>query len=71
MYGHPASGALWANSLAKRLRDHGFKQLLADQCVFTIWNDDWTFAIVAVNFDDCTLASNSQACVDQIRAELL
>ena len=71
IYGHPASGALWANLLAKRLRDHGFKQLLTDQCVFTIWKDDWTFTIVAVNVDDCILASNSQAYGDQIRAELL
>jgi hypothetical protein len=66
MCGHPASGALWANLLAKRLRDHGFTQLLTDQ-----WKDDWTFAIVAVNVGDCTLASNSKACGDQIRAELL
>jgi hypothetical protein len=61
--------------LAKRLRAHGFTQLLTrtDQRVFTIWNDDWPFAIVAVNVDDCTLASNSQAqaCGDQIRVELL
>jgi hypothetical protein len=67
---HPASGALWANLLAKRSRDHGFAQLLADQRVFTIWKDDWTFTIVAVNIGDCTLASNSQARGDQIRAEL-
>ena len=52
--------------MAKRLRAHGFKQLLADLCVFTIWKDDWTFTIVAVNVDDCTLASNSQACGDQM-----
>ena len=71
IYGHPASGALWANLLATRLRAHGFKQLLTDQCVFTIWKDDWTFTIVAVNVDDCILASNSQAYGDQIRAELL
>ena len=71
IYGHPASGALWSNLLAKRFREHGFKQLLTDQCVFTIWKDNFTFTIVTVNVDDCILASNSQAYGDQIRAELL
>ena len=71
IYGHPASGALWAQLLAKRLREKGFQQLLTDQCVFTIWEDDFTFTIVAVNVDDCILASNSRAYGDKIRAELL
>ena len=71
IYGHPRSGALWAKHMAKAFRDYGFYQLRTDQCLFVIWRDSTTFAIVVTHTDDCIVASNDRAYGDFIRSELL
>ena len=71
IYGHPRSAALWGNHMSKCFRDYRFHQLRSDQCVFTIWENPWTFCIVVTHSDDCIVASNSQAYGDKIRHDLL
>jgi hypothetical protein len=71
IYGHPVSGARWSQHLAQALTNYGFHQLRSDNCVFTIWKDALTFAIVVCNVDDCIIASNSSIYGDEIRHDLL
>ena len=60
-----------ARHLAQALINYGFHQLRSDNCVFTIWKDTLTFAIVVCNVDDCIIASNSSVYGDEIRHDLL
>ena len=57
--------------MIKSLKDYGFYQLRSDQCVFSIWKDKNTFALVCLHTDDFIVMSNTKEYGDTVRADLL
>lgn len=69
IYGLKQAGRMWNRKLHKVLTSMGFRRLDSDRSVY-IYSKDEIRIIIPVHVDDLTLASKSQAAIDQTVADL-
>ena len=79
IYGHPKGSRLWAQCLDKKLKELGFNQLMADQCVYAKWpkwdlknlENDSHFVFILIHSDDLIIISNLKSIMLKEKEKLL
>jgi len=69
LYGLKQSGREWNADFNKKMRQHGYKHLHADPCVYTCSNDK-TIAIITVWVDDLLLFADSAESMDAMKKDI-
>jgi Reverse transcriptase (RNA-dependent DNA polymerase) len=69
LYGLKQSGREWNTEFDRKMRQHGYKRLRADPCVYTRSNDK-TIAIITVWVDNLLLFADSAESMDAMKKDI-
>jgi hypothetical protein len=70
LYGLRQSGLQWYKKLISKLKSIGFVSLPQDPCVFLSVNEQ-KIMLIAIYVDDIVLATNDNACMNNVKKELM
>jgi hypothetical protein len=66
IYGLKQAGHKWNKQLDEKLRQHGYKHLISDPCIYVWWEGD-CIAIITVWVDDLMLFASSDAMMEHMK----